>query len=61
MEDVSGYPALFIELAKRGYSQSDLEKIASRNIIRALKGAEATAALMAKTPPSEARIEAPAP
>jgi membrane dipeptidase len=61
MEDVSGYPALFIELAKRGYSQSDLEKIASRNIIRALKGAEATAALMVKIPPSEARIEAPAP
>jgi membrane dipeptidase len=61
MEDVSGYPALFIELAKRGYSQSDLEKIASRNIIRALKGAEATAALLVKTPPSEARIEAPKP
>jgi len=61
MEDVSGYPALFIKLAKRGYSQSDLEKIASRNIIRALKAAEATAALMVKTPPSEARIEAPTP
>ncbi len=60
MEDVSGYPALFIELAKRGYSQSDLEKIASQNIIRALKGAETAATLMAKMPPSEARIEAPA-
>ena len=27
MEDVSGYPALFVELARRGYSQADLEKI----------------------------------
>jgi hypothetical protein len=41
--------------------KADLEKIASRNFICALKGAEATAALMAKIPPSEARIEAPAP
>ena len=41
--------------------KTGLQKIASRNIIRALKGAEATAALMAKIPPSEARIESPAP
>ena len=27
MEDVSGYPALFTELARRGYSKADLEKI----------------------------------
>jgi membrane dipeptidase len=44
MEDVSTYPALFAELARRGYSQADLEKIASRNIMRVLKGAEAYAA-----------------
>ncbi len=56
MEDVSGYPALFIELAKRGYSQADLEKIASRNIIRALRQAEQTSASLKNTPPSEARI-----
>ena len=41
MEDVTGYPALFIELAKRGYSQEDLEKIASRNMMRVLRAAEA--------------------
>ena len=44
MEDVSTYPALFAELARRGYSQADLEKIASRNIMRVLKAAEAYAA-----------------
>ena len=56
MEDVSGYPNLFIELAKRGYSQADLEKIASGNIIRALRAAEQTAAAMAHIPPGEARL-----
>ncbi len=56
MEDVSGYPALFVELAKRGYSQADLEKISSRNVIRALRQAEQVAASMKNVPPSEARI-----
>ena len=56
MEDVSGYPNLFIELAKRGYSQSDLQKIASGNIIRALRQAEQVAARMKDVPPGEARI-----
>ena len=44
MEDVSGYPRLFEELARRGYSQQDLEKIASRNMMRVLRAAEAYAA-----------------
>lgn len=56
MEDVSGYPALFFELARRGYSQADLEKIASGNVIRALKQAEQVAASLDDIPPSEARI-----
>jgi membrane dipeptidase len=54
MEDVSGYPALFTELARRGYSQADLEKIASRNIIRVLRAAEGVAAGMKDVPPGEA-------
>ena len=41
MEDVTGYPALFVELAKRGYSQADLEKISSRNMMRVMRAAEA--------------------
>jgi membrane dipeptidase len=53
MEDVSGYPALFAELARRGYSQQDLEKIASRNMMRVLKAAEAYAAAHRGDPPIE--------
>lgn len=52
-EDVTGYPALFTELARRGYSQAELEKIASRNIMRALRGAEAHAAILKADPPLE--------
>jgi membrane dipeptidase len=53
MEDVSGYPALFVELARRGYSQEDLEKIASGNMMRVLKAAEAYAAAHRDDPPIE--------
>jgi membrane dipeptidase len=41
--DVGDYPALFTELARRGYSQADLEKIASRNMLRVMRAAEAYA------------------
>lgn len=44
MEDVAGYPALFVELARRGYSRQDLEKVASGNMMRVLREAEAFAA-----------------
>ena len=53
MEDVSSYPALFTELARRGYSQADLEKIASRNMMRVLKAAEAYAVAHRDDPPIE--------
>lgn len=53
MEDVSGYPALFAELARRGYSQGDLEKISSRNMMRVLKAVEAHATAHAGDPPIE--------
>ena len=53
MEDVSTYPALFAELARRGYSQADLEKIASRNMLRVLRAAEAYAAAHRGDPPIE--------
>lgn len=52
LPDVSGYPALFTELARRGYSQADLEKIASRNLIRVLRAAEAVAKAKAGEAPS---------
>lgn len=56
MEDVSGYPALFTELARRGYSQAELEKIASGNMIRVLKAAEALAASQKGQPPVETPV-----
>ena len=43
LEDVSAYPNLFVELARRGYTKDDLKKIASGNILRVLKAAEAYA------------------
>jgi membrane dipeptidase len=53
MADVSTYPALFTELARRGWSQADLEKVASRNTLRVLKAAEAFAAAHRSDPPIE--------
>jgi len=53
MEDVSGYPALFVELARRGYAKADLEKISSRNMMRVLKAAEAYAVAHRSDPPIE--------
>ena len=53
MDDVSGYPALFVELAKRGYTQADLEKISSRNTMRVLRAAETYAASRRADPPVE--------
>lgn len=53
MEDASTYPALFVELARRGWSQQDLEKLSSRNLMRVLKAAEAYAASQRGTKPIE--------
>jgi membrane dipeptidase len=60
-EDVRGYPLLFAELARRGYSQAELEMIASRNILRVMRSAEAYAASVADQPPIETLITPPAP
>jgi membrane dipeptidase len=58
LEDVSTYPALFAELVRRGWSDEDLKKLASGNILRAMREAEAAAKrLRAARPPSTATIE----
>jgi membrane dipeptidase len=49
LEDVSTYPALVAELLRRGYTDDDIRKLAGRNILRAMRGAEA-AALKLRTP-----------
>jgi membrane dipeptidase len=58
-EDVRGYPLLFAELARRGYSQVELELIASRNAMRVLRAAESYAASVADMAPIETLITPP--
>lgn len=56
-EDTSGYPQLFAELVRRGYSQVELELIASRNAIRVLREAERYSARVADRAPIETILE----
>jgi membrane dipeptidase len=46
LEDVSKFPALFAELARRGWSDSDLRKLAGENFLRVFAGAEAVSRRM---------------
>ena len=43
LEDVSGYPRLFDELRGRGYSEHDLSRIGSQNILRAMRDMQSVA------------------
>ena len=59
LEDVSTFPALFAELARRGWTEADLRKLAGENVLRALARAEAVAArLQRQRPPSTATLTA---
>lgn len=49
LEDVSTYPALFAELARRGWSDGDMKKLAGENILRALTKAEEVAARLQRS------------
>jgi len=44
LQDVSRYPALFAELLRRGWSESDCRALAGGNILRVLRAAESYAA-----------------
>jgi membrane dipeptidase len=48
LEDVSTYPALFAELARRGWSDNDLRKLAGENLLRVFAQAEAVARRLRK-------------
>jgi membrane dipeptidase len=44
LTDVSCYPALFTELAARGYTDEELRKVAGQNVLRVMRAAERVAA-----------------
>ena len=57
LDGVDKFPALLAELARRGWSDQDLAKLAGGNLLRALRAAEAVSArLKASEGPSSATI-----
>lgn len=56
LEDVSKYPDLFAELARRGWSDAELRKLAGENVLRVFRAAERVSAAMRKeaSPPRRA-------
>ncbi|HZS58917.1 MAG TPA: dipeptidase [Gemmatimonadaceae bacterium] len=57
LEDVSKFPDLFAELARRGWTEADLRKLAGENLLRAFAQAEAVSQRLRKErPPSTATI-----
>ncbi len=55
---VDGYPPVFAELIRRGWNDADLTKLAGGNILRVMRGVEATSAAMKTVPPSMATLSA---
>ena len=53
LEDVSTYPALFVELMKRGYTDDELQKIAGGNVLRVMREAENIAARLQQERPAD--------
>ncbi|CAM3270620.1 Membrane dipeptidase [Sphingomonas antarctica] len=50
LPDVAAYPALLAELARRGWSDADLAKLAGENLLRVMTAVERVAAESAKAP-----------
>lgn len=57
MPGVQSYPILFRELIRRGWSDSDIAKLAGGNLLRVMEQAEKVAASMGNEPPLIATIE----
>nr|WP_272088926.1 dipeptidase [Nannocystis bainbridge] len=60
LEDVSKYPHLLAELARRGWTDAELEKLAGRNLLRVLRAAEATAVRLQAARPASLATFPPA-
>ncbi|MGQ0538944.1 MAG: dipeptidase, partial [Gemmatimonadaceae bacterium] len=57
LPDVASFPALFAELSRRGWSETDLRKLAGDNLLRGLTRAEEVAQrLQRERPPSSKTI-----
>ena len=57
MNSVGGYPLLFAELIRRGWSDENLAKLAGGNVLRVMRQAEAVAASMKNEPPTMATLK----
>ena len=57
LNSVAGYPLVFAELIRRGWSDADLAKLAGGNVLRVMRQAEAVAASMKNEPPATARLQ----
>jgi membrane dipeptidase len=55
LEDVSKYPDLFAELARRGWSDADLRRLAGENALRVMARAEAVAKRLQKERPASVK------
>src|SRR6185437_3074991 len=58
MNSVTGYPLLFAELIRRGWSDENLSKLAGGNLLRVMRRSEAVAESMKNEPPATARLHA---
>ncbi len=58
LEDVSTFPALFVELSRRGWSEEELAKLAGENVLRVMRESESVARrLQRERSPSTKTIE----
>jgi len=58
LENVSCFPYLFAELVRRGFSERDLERMSSKNMLRVLRRVETVGASLRKTrSPALGRLE----
>ena len=60
LEGVDTYPVIFAELIRRGWTDSDLAKLAGGNLLRVMRRAEAVAGSMKDVPPAMDKLP-PAP